>query len=143
MTKSRTAKQYFITTNSTIKSKYGTLNKNNPEILFIRSKGRIKSNEKKKKYDDDFVAIRNCFNTNVHKSMEKRNEVFSNKYIMDIYLTDKGLLLGKSTFIKYDIFIRPLVIKPIEDYELTVIDIINEINDGLTLCLETHNMQCV
>lgn len=143
MTKTRTAKQYFISTNSTIKSKYGTLNKNKPEILFIRSKGRIKSNEKKKKYEEEFTAIRNCFNSAVQKSIAKRKSVFSDKYIVDIYLTDKGLLLGKSTFIKYDMFIKPLEIKPIEEYEPIIINIIDEINDSLILCLETHNMQCV
>lgn len=142
MTKnSRTSKQYFIDTKTTIKSRFGTLNKNNAEVLYIRSKGKVRTDKQQTNFSNEITSLKSMFALKVQKIIDKHSDILNSKYIASIDMSDKGLIVGKSTFIKYDLFIRPIVIKKIEEYEEIVTNIINEINVAIDQHLSNLDMQ--
>lgn len=137
----RTSKQYYINTETTIKSRFGTLNKNNAEVLYVRSKGKIKANKQQSNFTNEIESIKTIFMLKVQKLIEKHSDTFNPNYIASMDISDKGLIVGKSTFIKYDLFVRPIVVRRIEEYEEIITDIINNINFTIDKHLLTLGMQ--
>ena len=71
--------------------KCGTINKNNPEVLYIRTKIKVKPSDKKTTYFSEITGIKNKFVRNV-KSIIINDDTISNDYIFHFDANEKGMV---------------------------------------------------
>jgi hypothetical protein len=136
----RTTKEYKLNNNVKIKTKYGTLDKNNPEILYIRSRATITPEIKKKDFSEDIALIKRIFEKNV-KTIIFESNVFENKHICNIEMSENGIAFGKKSHVKYDIYIKPKISKKLEEYKNDVIDLVCLFNQNLSQSLTENNIK--
>lgn len=143
MTTRREAKQYDISENNTnykIKTKYGTLNKKEPQVIFIRSKGRVKNMSKPiNDINKTISLIKNIFYNNVVDILND-TKIFTKEMLCDIDISGKCLMADKSSYMKYDIFVKPIAVKPIDVYEKNIRAILIQINSMLNDILRKNNI---
>lgn len=127
----RKAKEYKLPLDYTkIKSKYGTLDKNNPEVVYIRSRASITPSIKKKDFSDDVISLKKVFLNNV-KTLITINNIFENKHLCNIEVSEKGLEYGKKSHIKFDVYLKPKEIKPIMEYYEDIKELSTVFNENL------------
>lgn len=137
----RTTKEYKLLGDSTnIKSKYGTLDKSNPEIIYIRSKATITPVLYKKDFSDDIVLIKKSFEQSVKESIRNTND-FEDKHICTIEMSENGISYGKKSHVKYDVYLKPKVVKPITEYHNTILRLAYIFNKGLEQSLLDKNIR--
>lgn len=137
----RTAKEYKLDNDETgIKSKYGTLNKNNPEIIYIRSRATITPTVKKKDFSEEVELIKKTF-VNSIKTTIADSLVFENKHICSIEMSENGISFGKKSHVKYDVFLKPKVIKSIEEYTSNIQYLVGVFNRNLYAMLSEVNIK--
>lgn len=122
--------------------KYGTLDKNNPEVLYIRAKAKIKPNNKKSDYCQEIASIKKDFVKMVNNIIVNDKSVY-NKHICCFDANDNGMVYNKNSYIKYDIYIKPIIIKHIDEYRSYVSDLTSILNNNLTTLLEKNNMSYI
>lgn len=115
--------------------KCGTINKNNPEVLYIRTKIKVKPSDKKTTYFNEIIGIKNKFVRNV-KSIIVNDDTISNDYIFHFDANEKGMVYNKNSYIKYDIYIKPVVVKKFLDYRTDMTVLANKLNDNLSALLK-------
>ena len=94
----------FKTQNFTVK--YGTLNQDQPDVIYLRAKTRILPN-KNIDYTENVKNIRKTFQEYVTKEVIEDNEL-ANKHIMQLSTNENGLRHNKTSILKFDIFMKPL-----------------------------------
>lgn len=133
----RTSKEYALDTNDCFKVKYGTLNKYNPDVIYIRAKAKLKALTKNYDYKSELKMIEFNFIKKVKKLSINTN--LFDKIICTFETPDKGISHKNSSFIKYDIYLHPKTIKNITDYENDVKSLLSLTNKELiTLCLKNN-----
>lgn len=137
----RTTKEYKLEDKprTNIKSKYGTLDKNKPEILYIRSKATITPSIKKKDFSEDIASIKSLFEKNVKGIILKSND-FENKHICSIEMSENGIAYGKKSHLKYDIYVKPKEAKTLSDYSNDIQYLTSEFNFNLLQLLSSNNI---
>lgn len=138
MTK-RTSKEYFINKDSLIKTKYGTLNKYTPEVLYLRSKARLKANVNKKDYKEDLNEISLLFQNFIKKTL-KMNTYFD-KYICTFETPERGIIYNKPSYFKYEIYLHPNKIENLEYYEPHIIQLLKQTNSKLQQLCQKHSIE--
>ena len=101
--------------------RYGSLNKEIPEVIYIRAKTKIIPKTKKSDYSND-------------------NKSFGNNYICHFDTNGNGMTYNKKSFLKYDVYVKPSVLKNISDYECEISSLVNAFNNNLSNLLEKSNM---
>lgn len=94
----------FKTQNFTVK--YGTLNQEQPNVIYLRAKTRILPS-KDIDYAENVKNIRKTFQECVTKEVIQDNEL-DNRHIMQLSTNENGLKYNKTSILKFDIFIKPL-----------------------------------
>lgn len=138
MTK-RTSKEYFINKDSLIKTKYGTLNKNNPEVLYLRSKTKLKATINKKDYKDDLTEICTQFQKYI-KDLIKSNIDFD-RYICTFETPERGIIYNKPSHLKYEIYLHPNRIENLEYYENKILSLLHKSNNKLKQLCQIYHIE--
>lgn len=138
----RTTKEYKLDDNNNIgiKSKYGTLDKNNPEILYIRSRAIITPVIKKKDFSEDIALIKKEFEKNIKRIILNSN-IFENKHICSIEMSENGIAFSKKSHMKYDIYVKPKENKLLEEYFDDVKNLVYVFNQNLSELLTKNNIK--
>ena len=138
----RTTKEYKLDDNNNIgiKSKYGTLDKNNPEILYIRSRAIITPLIKKKDFSEDIALVKKEFEKNIKRIILNSN-IFENKHICSIEMSENGIAFGKKSHMKYDIYVKPKENKLLEEYFDDVKNLVYVFNQNLSELLTKNNIK--
>lgn len=138
----RTTKEYKLDDNNNIgiKSKYGTLDKNNPEILYIRSRAIITPVIKKKDFSEDIALVKKEFEKNIKRVILNSN-IFENKHICSIEMSENGIAFGKKSHMKYDIYVKPKENKLLEEYFDDVKNLVYVFNQNLSELLTKNNIK--
>lgn len=132
MLKMRKSKQINLDCIEELSAKYGTMDKNSPDVLYIRAKGRITPLLNKSDYSKDVTKLKNKFNTVVENNIEKFKDYFDNeKYIYSIDISEKGISFKKGSYIKFDIYVKPKEKKDIIEYNDIISDFLININNEL------------
>ena len=140
----RTTKQIKIEDIEDLSAKYGTIDKNSPDVLYIRAKGRIMPTVKKNDYSNDIIELKKGF-ANIIKNniMSFKNDINEKKYIYNIEISEKGISYKKGSYIKYDIFIRPNVKKEILEYKDIVTNLLTNVNNEMKQKLDNLNLKYI
>lgn len=122
--------------------KYGTLDKNSPDVLFIRFKGKIIPTIIKNDYSKEIVELKTEFNSIVKNVILKYCDIFDcNRYLCNMEVSEKGITFKKGSYIKFDIFLKPNEIKDIILYKNIMEKIANEINYEIINTLNNLNLK--
>ena len=119
--------------------RYGSLNKEQPEVIYIKAKTKIIPKIKKSDYTKDIANIKYEFNKTV-KNLILNSQSFGNSYICNFDTNGNGMMYNKKSFLKYDVYIKPHVLKNISEYECEISSLVNDFNDNLSNLLEKNNM---
>lgn len=139
--KTRTTKEYQINKGETFRVKYGTLDKNNPEVIYLRTKAKIKPFIEKRDYSNDVQEIKDDFMQYI-KDVVKYDYFLNDRHICSFSVSEKGLAYGKGSHIKYDLYVKPLEVKPIQTYEQHLSVLVRNANNKLISMLEQHGINC-
>lgn len=120
-----------------MKVKYGTLDRDNPDIIFIRARTRVKSDHTKQSYSKEVRTINNAFKRAVGKTMPVFGDVFAQGHIANLELSDIGLAANKTSVLKYDIYLKPIVRKELSEYINQINPLTAEINAVIKATLDS------
>lgn len=140
----RTSREYSMTDENfpMMKTKYGVVDRNKPDVIYIRSKSRVTPLKEGKNFSRGVDKIKTLFDDNL-KKMIKSSSKFSDEYIAVIALSGESMEYGKKSFMNYDIFIRPKFPKKLNENDKAIISIITKINKKLSKSLEKQGFALV
>lgn len=98
-----------------IQTRYGATNKNNPEVVYIRTKARITPLSRRDDYSDAIVEIKASLARAIRDAIEDDSRL-ENRHITTVEISEKSITFGKKSNAKYDIFIKPVNKKGIDQY---------------------------
>ena len=134
----RLCKEYIIK-NNLFNNTYGTVNKNNPRVIYIKSKIKIFI-ENKNDYLNDISSLKEEFNRLLKKYLKNNIQLLSENIIY-IDCSEASLNIKKNTYFKYDLYIKPKDVKPIEQQINLVNNICFQTNDMLLNLLKKYNLK--
>ena len=141
MDKPKRSKYYPINNCDWMRVKYGTLDKNHPDIIFIRARTRVKSDHTKQSYTKETRSIKNSFKKSVLKTLSGYHGTFNENYIANMELSDIGLAVNRSSVLKYDIYLKPKIVTDIYEYNDIVSSLALSINNGIMDSLKRNNIE--
>ena len=136
----RTAKEYSISDETTgLKTKYGALDKKNPEVIYIKSRATITPKIKKRDFSDSISKLKKVFEDNVRKTMAHLTD-YDKRHICTLEISENGISYGKKSRVRYDIFIKPKTVKPLEEYRDEIQKLSHIFNTDLKTLLNDNNI---
>ena len=136
----RIFRQYPIIKEKGLRVNYGTSDRNNPSVLYIRAKGDIKPITEKKTYSEDIKDLKKQFKHFVKQNIDKLKTLKTEKYLCNIDISEKGLTYNKRGHFRYEIFLKPKETKELNAYENDVIDLTNNVNREMTTFLKERGI---
>ena len=138
----RKSKQIKLNIMDNLSVKYGTLDKNSPNVLFVRFKGKIIPTIIKNDYTKEIVELKTEFNSIVKNVILNYCDIFDcNKYLCNMEVSEKGVTHKKGSYIKFDVFVRPNETKDITYYEDVIKRMSIEINNEIINILNKLNLK--
>ena len=150
----RKTKQIKLNIMDNLSVKYGTLDKNSPDVLFIRFKGKIIPNALlytpyiiiptiiKNDFLKEIVKLKAEFDKIIKDILINYCDIFDCKrYLCNIEVSEKGVTYKKGSYIKFDVFVRPNEIKDIMCYEDVITRMSIEINNEIINILSKLNLK--
>lgn len=138
----RKTKQIKLNIMDNLSVKYGTLDKNSPDVLFIRFKGKIIPTIIKNDFSKEIVELKTEFNNIIKNIILNYGDIFDcNRYLCNMDVSEKGVTYKKGSYIKFDVFVRPNEIKDIMCYENVITRMSIEINNEIINVLNKLNLK--
>lgn len=143
MEKKQRARYFPVSSTDWMKAKYGALDKDNPEIIFIRARTRVKSDHTKPSYTKEVRTIINAFEKIVAKTVPMFDGVFAQYYIANLELSDIGLAANKTSVLKYDIFLKPKEKMELSEYANHINPLTASVNSVIKSTLDSCHIMLV
>lgn len=122
-------------------TKYGTtISGKIPTVYYLRSKGRLTPKTKKKNYKTEVIEIKKSFGEYLKKNVGKEG-LFDSNFISSIDISEKTIGFGKKSYIKYDIYLKPLKIASFEEHQQMFHDYSNHLNGYLCDLLSKYDIE--
>lgn len=121
-------------------TKYGSTDKDNPEVIYLRSKVTFTPVEKKRLYSDEVKTVKG----KVEKYMENiisSNVNFLERHILTVEMSEESVMYSKNSRIKYDLFLKPANMKPLEEHEEIIKNLNHTFNDMIKETLENNGFR--
>jgi len=116
---------------------FGTvLEDENPKVLIIRCKGRIKPLIKKTTYENDINSLKDDI-ISIIRSRVRNSTEFSDECLANTDISSKSIKYGKYSFIKYDVYVKPYNSRGVSSHNESVSNLTNEINLSISERLGT------
>lgn len=87
-----------------INLKYGSTNKDNPEIVYILGKAWVSP-----KFNGEYESILNGIQNNFRKKIKNivtESNIFENKFVLDFDLNSTNMEKDKKKFLSFDLFLK-------------------------------------
>ena len=100
----RLNKEIKLNVSNHINLKYGSTNKDNPQIVYILGKAWISP-----KFNGEYESILNGIQNNFRKKIKKNvmeSNIFENKFVLDFDLNSTNMEKGKKKFLSFDLFLK-------------------------------------
>lgn len=97
-------KEYSLDNVGQIQIKIGTINKDDPKVIYVTGKCWVTPNIETQ-YSEAFDTVRNRLEKNTRKLISS-NETFSNKTIIYFDINPDSFVLGKKKYFGFDMFFR-------------------------------------
>lgn len=136
----RIFKQYLIINKKGLRVNYGTTDKNNPSVIYIRAKGDIMPIIEKSTYVDDIKELKNKFRRLFLENVKATKELKIEKFICNLEISEKSITYNKKAHLRYDIFIKPSEIKQLKQYENDIKLITENVNKEMSEFLKKRGI---
>lgn len=90
---------------SDFRLKLGTINKNNPEVIYIEGKTFISPLNDEMNFKNVLQSVRRNFNFTISETL-KSCDIFENKFILDFQVANSGIRMSKKSFLSFQILFR-------------------------------------
>ena len=116
--------------------KLGTVNKNNPEVIYFEFRTFISPLEESNNYSQVFAFLKKEFSKKISDSL-KLNDFFSEKYILDFQIANSGIRINKKSYLSFQLFLRQKneVIKELKEIkkiaEPFLVNLLNEFKNDI------------
>ena len=116
--------------------KLGTVNKNNPEVIYFEVRTFISPLEESNNYSQVFAFLKKEFSKKISDSL-KLNDFFSEKYILDFQIANSGIRINKKSYLSFQLFLRQKneVIKELKEIkkiaEPFLVNLLNEFKNDI------------
>ena len=100
----RLNKEYKLDVSNDVILKYGSVNKDNPQVVYVSGKCWVYPT---KETDYDGVMLR--VESNMKKDIKRLlidNEQFENRFILDFDISTEGLYPNRKKFLSFDFYLR-------------------------------------
>ena len=107
--------------------KIGTMNKSNPQVLYIEGRTFI-SPQEEYDYYSYMAQFRKNMNRYITETISDFN-CFDNRYILDFQVANSGIKVGKKSFLSFQLFLRQKQdnIKSLKEMKNTLQDFVDNI----------------
>lgn len=123
-------------------TKYGsTLNEKYPSVLFLRTKSKITPIVKKKEYDVEINSVKENF-TSVVRDIVLECKSVEDVYIFNLDISSKGVKYGKTSFLRYDLYVRPTKRRTIEENKYRLQQLSTKLDKHLEKLLSNNGIIC-
>ena len=95
---------------------------------------------KKKDFSEDIALVKKEFEKNIKRIILNSN-IFENKHICSIEMSENGIAFGKKSHMKYDIYVKPKENKLLEEYFDDVKNLVYVFNQNLSELLTKNNIK--
>jgi hypothetical protein len=116
--------------------KLGTVNKNNPEVIYFEVRTFISPLEESNNYSQVFAFLKKEFSKKIGDSL-KLNDFFSEKYILDFQIANSGIKINKKSYLSFQLFLKQKneVIKELKEIkkiaEPFLVNLLNEFKNDI------------
>jgi len=100
----RLSKEFKLNISDSISVKYGSVDKNNPKVIYIEGKCWISP-----LFEGDYTAHIDNIKAQFRKGVSKlliSNEVYSSKFILDFDVNTENMKIDEKKFLSFNIFLR-------------------------------------
>lgn len=136
MEKKQRARYFPVSATDWMKTKYGALDKDNPEVVFIQARTRVKSDHTKQSYWKEVRTINNSFLRSVSLSINQLKDYFAEEHLALFELSDIGLASNKTSVLKYEIFLKPKEKKKLSEYITEITALTSSVNAAVKTSLD-------
>lgn len=133
-------KEIDITTGDIFKSKYGTFDKDNPKVLYLNVKAKVKPLDKKNNYANDIKKVKIQFGEYIDNYF-KNTETYSKNFIYSCDVSENNVSFGKKSNLKYEVLVRPVEKKNFDDYSDDMKQLSETLSNKLHQIMETNQFQ--
>lgn len=124
-------------------TKYGSPTKEEkPKVLYIRSKAKITPFTEKISFETDIENIKYAFLKYIDIEV-KKNKNFHDKYLSNIDISSKSVSYGKVSFLRYDVYLKPIIQKTLIGNKKLFEKISNKLDKKLDKLLNKYGICCV
>lgn len=123
-------KEVDITTSNIFKTKYGTFDKDNPKVLYINVKAKVKPLNRKNNYASDIKKVKTQFGEYIENYF-KETEIYSKNFIYSCDVSENNITFGKKSNLKYEVLVRPVEVKLFDEYSNDMKELSNTISENL------------
>lgn len=135
--------EILLTKNNKIVTKYGTTTKaEKPKVLYLRSKAKITPSLEKSSFEDEIDIIKDDFLKYIDAQV-KKNKNLDNKYLSNIDISSKSVAHGKVSFLRYDLYLKPVVQKSLIDNKKLFESLSVKLDNKLNKLLNNYGLSCV
>lgn len=121
---------------SKYKVMFGTLDKHNPSVIYIKSSTKVKPTVQRTNYKDEIGCIKKSFLDFVSKVLTD-NDTFLGEYICQFNTNEMGMSYKKNSFVKYELYVKPRVVNYIDGYQ----DVVGKLTASLNARLDKLLME--
>lgn len=118
----RLNKEYSLNLSRTIDVKFGSVNKEEPKVVFLSGKCWVSPSFKADNYTNIIETIKLNFKQSIYSYL-RSNECYSNKFILDFDINSEGMKEGVQKYLSFNVFFRQTQNPP---YKLTDKKLSNE-----------------
>lgn len=123
-------------------TRYGsTIESNNPSVIYLRTKSKITPSKQQKEYGKEVDTIKEKFTEFVHNSINKSKSVH-NDYLFNIDISSKSVKYGKVSFLRYDIYLKPIKQRTIEENRFRLQQLSTKFDRKLESLLNSNSIIC-
>ena len=135
--------EILLEKNNKFITKYGTLlSESKPTVIYLRTKSKITPLKEKPSFEEDIVSIKTQFNNYVKKTI-LQNKNIDNNYLFNVDISSKSVKWKKVSFLRYDIFLKPLKRKPLLDNKKLFEKISIKLDTKLDNLLNKYDIKCL
>ena len=123
-------------------TRYGrTLNEHFPSVIYLRTKSKITPTIQKKEYDYEINSVKDRFASFVKKTVLNCKSI-ENLFIFNIDISSKGVKYGKTSFLRYDLYVRPTKQKTLDENQFRLQQLSLKLDRELEKLLNSNNIIC-
>lgn len=128
--------------NGNFVTRYGTtIDNETPPVVYLRTKSKITPFEKKKEYNDDIARSKDEFALFAGKYLSECESIDC-PFLFNIDISPKGVKYGKTSFLRYDVYLRPKERNTLKANQEKMEEISLTLDENLERILKNNGIIC-